>query len=112
MEMKALAAQALRIVSVAQPALAILMILTGSLRGAGDSRWPLLLTFVGLLCIRIPLGIALAWNQITLPFLNMTFPLAGWGLQGAWYAMVVDLFVRTFLVIWRFRQGAWRRIVV
>ncbi len=32
------------------------MILTGALRGAGDTRWPLINTFVGLLMIRIPTG--------------------------------------------------------
>lgn len=114
-EQSAIAAQAaslLRIVCFAQPALVILMILIGSLRGAGDTLWPLLLTFVGLICIRIPLAIVLAWDEITLPGFAEPIALFGWGLHGAWYAMVADLFTRTLMAVYRFKQGAWRRVKV
>lgn len=110
-EVAALAASVLRIICMAQPALVVLMILTGALRGAGDTRWPLINTFVGLLMIRIPLAIVLALPEITLPLIGRV-ELMDLGLRGAWYAMVVDLCVRTALIVWRFRQGAWTRIKV
>jgi putative MATE family efflux protein len=106
-----LAAQVLRIICLAQPALVVLMILTGALRGAGDTRWPLINTFIGLLLIRIPLAIVLALPSITLPFVGQ-IELLNLGLVGAWYAMVVDLCTRTALIVWRFRQGAWTRMKV
>lgn len=110
-EVAPLAARVLRIICLIQPALVILMILTGALRGAGDTRWPLINTFIGLLLIRIPLAIVLALPSITLPFVG-EIELLNLGLVGAWYAMVVDLCTRTTLIIWRFRQGAWTRIKV
>ncbi len=106
-----LAARVLRIICLVQPALVVLMILTGALRGAGDTRWPLINTFIGLLLIRIPLAIVLALPSITLPFVGQ-IELLNLGLVGAWYAMVVDLCARTALIVWRFRQGAWTRIKV
>ncbi len=110
-EVAALAASVLRIICLIQPALVVLMILTGALRGAGDTRWPLINTFIGLLLIRIPLAIVLALPEITLPFVGR-IELMNLGLVGAWYAMVVDLCARTALIVWRFRQGAWTRIKV
>jgi putative MATE family efflux protein len=106
-----LAARVLRIICLIQPALVILMILTGALRGAGDTRWPLLNTFIGLLLIRIPLAIVLALPSITLPYVGEV-QLLDLGLIGAWYAMVADLCMRTTLIIWRFRQGSWTKIMV
>ncbi|MDX1964218.1 MAG: MATE family efflux transporter [Pirellulales bacterium] len=108
-EVIAQAARALRIVTLAQPGLVILMILTGALRGAGDTRWPLLVTFVGFLLVRIPLGTALAHSSLTLPWMAQSLPLLGWGLSGAWYAMVIDIYVRTALVVWRFSGGKWKK---
>lgn len=98
-EVHELASRLLRIVAFSQPALALAMILTGALRGAGDTRWPLAFTLIGLAGIRLPL----AWLM------------TGWlalGVAGAWYAMVIDLYLRCFLVLGRFLQGGWKRIRV
>lgn len=91
-----LAAPCLRVVSTAMLPLAILMVLTGALRGAGDTRWPLVFSIIGFAGVRMPLAILLAesWH---------------WGVIGAWYAMVTDLTVRAVLVIWRFFHGGWRQ---
>src|SRR5205085_5640018 len=83
---------------------------TGGLRGAGDTRWPLLITFLGLCCIRLPLAAFLAWPEVPLgPFV---LPGLGWGVQGAWIAMVSDIVVRAVLVVLRFLHGGWRQIAV
>jgi putative MATE family efflux protein len=90
----------LRIVAFAMPALATINLLNGSLRGAGDTRWPWAIVILGYLGVRMPLTY---W---------MVTPEAdhglGWGLRGAWIAMLADLCVRGVLVAMRFLQGGWR----
>lgn len=93
------AAPLLRIVALGMPALAIHMMLTGALRGAGDTRWPLLFTIIGYLGVRIPLAYLFAQTW-------------GWGVEGAWYAMLADLYVRCTLVSYRFLHGGWKKVVV
>jgi putative MATE family efflux protein len=101
-----------RIVCLAQPALAVLMVLTGAMRGAGDRRWPLAFTFVGFLMVRIPLGLVLAWSEVTLPWDGTTVELFDLGVRGAWYAMVIDLYIRCAMAVGRFLHGGWKRIEV
>ncbi len=94
----------LRVVAFALPALATINVLTGALRGAGDTRWPWVFVLLGYLLVRIPLTYGL------------TTPVAGggwgWGLIGAWIAMFADLHARAILVAGRFLQGGWRRVEV
>jgi len=106
------AAPLLRTVSVAMPALALTMILTGALRGAGDTRWPLVFSMIGFLGVRIPAAYWLAFPSVEI--LGTGFVLTGWGLGvlGAWYAMVADLTVRAGLVACRFWHGGWKQIQV
>ena len=89
----------LRIVALAMPALATINVLNGTLNGAGDTRWPWMITMSGYLLVRIPLTYVL------------TTPTAqgGWGLglKGAWLAMFADLHVRAVLVAGRFLQRGW-----
>lgn len=103
------AAELLPIVSLAMPCFAVLSILSGALRGAGDTRWPLLVTFVGLIGIRIPGAALLAWQAIEVPLLGVSIPGFGLGVHGAWYAMILDVLVRSTLIAWRFLGGAWRQ---
>lgn len=107
-----LAARLLRIDAVAIPPLGILMVLTGALRGAGDTRWPLVSTFVGLLLIRLPLSYYLALDSIDIPWLGVAIEGYGLGVAGAWYAVVVDVFARATLICCRFFHGGWTRIEV
>jgi len=113
-EIAARAAMLVRIVAFGQPPLAILMVVNGALRGAGDTRWTLITSCIGFLLVRIPLAYWLAWDQIHLPFFGTELTIPGWGLgvRGAWYAMIADLAVRCLLVVYRFLNGAWKRIEV
>lgn len=90
-----LATACLRLVAISQPALATWMILAGGLRGAGDTRAILKVVIAGLVFVRVGLAYLLAIK------LN-------YGLLGAWVAMVVDLFVRGFLIQRRFDKGEWK----
>jgi putative MATE family efflux protein len=90
----------LRLVAFAMPALASSIIFTQALRGAGDTRMPLLFTWIGFLLVRIPLAYLL------------TSDLVGLGLLGAWLAMFADLLVRGGFFMARFASGRWQRVRV
>jgi putative MATE family efflux protein len=110
-EVVPLAAHLLRIVAFAMPPLAILMVLIGALRGAGDTRWPLALNLLGLLVLRVPLALFLAHSSVPLPW-GGSLPGAGLGVVGAWYGVMFDIVARCFLLIARFRHDAWQQIEV
>ncbi len=95
-----MAVDALRLIAFAMPAVAAWIIFTAALRAAGDTRFPVVITWVGFVGVRIPLAFLL------------TRPSLGLGLQGAWVAMVADLYVRGALFVWRFAGGRWQTIKV
>jgi putative MATE family efflux protein len=106
------AGELLPIVAIAMPCFAVLSILSGALRGAGDTRWPLVVTFIGLIGIRIPFAAYLAWSSIEIPWLGIS--IVGWdlGVQGAWWAMNLDVLVRSLLIGYRFWSGKWKQLHV
>lgn len=95
-------------VAFGMPALAVTMILTGALRGAGDTRWPLVFTLVGFLGVRMPTAYLLAFSSLSLPGVSPVVVGLGLGVIGTWYAMVADLTVRAGLVLHRFARGQWK----
>lgn len=90
---------ALAVVGIGQPAQAVIFALGGALRGAGDTRYPLVVSLVNWFLVRLPLAYILA------------FPL-GMGLTGIWLGVTVDYFVRALLLALRFRSGAWAKVKV
>lgn len=98
----------LKIVAWALPSLAVVMVTTGALRGAGDTFWPLLITLAGFYLIRIPFATWLALETIQIPFTSFQLTGFGWGVAGAWTAMGIDLAIRSVLVLWRFFRGNWK----
>ena len=94
----------LRLAAIAAPAMVLTMVLSGALRGAGDTRWPLVITLVGMLGIRIPLTYWLFDPQHLISLAGVTVPT---GLLGAWVATLVDLVVRSLLTLGRFVHGGW-----
>ncbi|MCH2178755.1 MAG: MATE family efflux transporter [Mariniblastus sp.] len=106
-----LTAELLQIVAVVMPCLAATMIFSGGFRGAGDTIWPLLITAVGFFLIRIPLALYLCLGEISwLEFEGQSVRGLDWGIQGAWYAMAVDIIFRSLLITGRFIQGGWRKV--
>ena len=89
----------LRMMGFIQPLLAATMIFAGGLRGAGDTRFPMIITGASIWLIRLPLAYLFA---IVL----------GWGLTGAWGALIVDMSVRGIANFMRFRGGRWKSIQV
>ena len=89
------ASMALKIIAIVQPFQSSQLILAGGLRGAGDTFWPLVGTFFGVMLVRVVLAHI---------FVNVL----GYGLIGAWIAVLVDQFVRWLFVYMRFRTGKWK----
>jgi Na+-driven multidrug efflux pump len=101
----------LRLVAFAMPPLSAIIVFTGALRGAGDTRFPILLTWIGFLAIRMPLAYLLTRSVVHLGPLGTV---TGWnqGLMGAWIAMFVDLLVRGIMFLARFLSGRWKAVRV
>ena len=94
-----LSTMALKIVSICQPFSGASMVLAGALRGAGDTKSVLLITYLGIFLIRIP---------ITYLFLDVL----NFGLAGAWIVMTIDLVIRSSLAFYIFRRGKWKYLQV
>lgn len=92
-----LAVQTVRIVAVASIPFSVVIITSGSLRGAGDTRFVLYATAIGQWGIRLILTFGLAWGL-------------GLGLNGVWLAMLLDVSIRALLMLWRFRSGVWKTV--
>lgn len=107
-----LAARLLKIVALSMPSLAITVVFTGGLRGAGDTSWPLLITLIGLVGVRLPGACWAAWPEVPLPLLGVALPGLDAGVIGVWWAMVADVALRSLLVSLRFFHGGWRRVRV
>lgn len=89
----------LKIYSLAQPFQSTQFVLSGGLRGAGDTTYPLYSTAIGIWVGRVVLGYV---------FVNSFH----WGLVGAWAAMGLDQVARGTLIWLRFRSGKWKDIKV
>ena len=94
-----LATMALKIVSICQPFSGASMVLAGALRGAGDTKSVLLITYLGIFLIRIPI------TYLFLDILNL-------GLAGAWIVMTIDLAIRSSLAFYVFKRGKWKYLQV
>lgn len=95
-----------RTVAFAQAPLAMLMVFSGGLRGAGATRPPLLVNFLGLLVVRMPLAMLLAPAEVSLPG-GLSLPGFGLGVVGAWYAMAIDLGLRGLAMAAIFSGARW-----
>ena len=88
-------AAALKILGLVQPAQSTQFILAGGLRGAGDTKWPLYSTAIGVWGFRVVVGYFLAVTM-------------GLELVGAWMGMAVDQLARSVIISLRFKSGKWK----
>ncbi|MFP6665528.1 MAG: MATE family efflux transporter [Deltaproteobacteria bacterium] len=84
---------------ISQPFMAIDFTLGGALRGAGDTRFPLLTVLIAFYAGRLGLSALVVF----------VFDL---GLAWLWATLIADYIIRSLLKIWRFRQGSWATIRV
>ena len=92
-----LAAQLMRIAAAFQIADGIQVVASGALRGAGETRRPMVANLLAHWCFGLPLGWVLA------------FPL-GMGVHGLWWGLTGSLVVAATLLATLFLRGEWRRI--
>ena len=88
----------LKIVGLSQIPLAISFVLSGALRGAGDSKRTLKISLTSLWLVRIIPAIVLTWY-----FENIIW---------VYIAMISDTFVKAFFMWRAFDKGEWKRIKV
>ena len=95
----AMATQLMFMVAAFQPLQMSSVVISGALRGAGDTRF---VAAVMLLCVTV--------IRPTLAFASIHF--LGLGLMGAWGASIIDMSVRLVCVYRRFHGGKWVEIKV
>lgn len=92
-----MAGTVLKILALAQPGQSTQLTLAGALRGSGDTMYPLYASIIGIWVFRV---------GATFLFVNVF----GWGLIGAWIALVTDQYIRSVIIYLRFRSGKWKYI--
>ena len=89
----------LRLGAIYQLTDAVYIITEGSLRGAGDTRWPFIVEF------------ALGWGLLLPAGYTLGVVLEG-GLMGAWVGATIYAIVLSTMFIRRFHSGAWKKIQI
>ncbi|MCZ8515543.1 MATE family efflux transporter [Paenibacillus filicis] len=87
----------LRIMGCIQVSQATQFILGGALRGAGDTRYPLYSTFIGVWGFRVLLSLLFVYGL-------------HWDIAGIWVAAAADQFIRSILIYARFKRGKWKTV--
>lgn len=94
-----LGAQLLLIVAFASPGQITQLVFSGTLRGAGDTKYVAYMSLISICLIRPVLTYILC------------YPLE-FGLIGAWFSLFVDQYTRLMLTAVRFSRGKWKKIEV
>ena len=106
-----LAVQFIRVFGVIVAGFSISRTMRGSLRGAGDTRWPLYGTFAGSYLVRLPVAaLALpAGYAVSVAGISVA-PGLGWGLPAIFVALIADFYVKAGVNTARFWTGKWQRV--
>ncbi len=93
------------IAGLAQPGFAYAICMSGGLKGAGETVWPMLSTVIGTFLIRIPVLFAVLWyfQSIGKPHLALT---------AVWVGIFLDLNFRAVVMSVVFHRGKWKKIKV
>lgn len=84
------------IMALAQPLMAVEFTLGGCLRGAGDTRFPLVATMIGLCGVRVGLA--------------ALFVLFNFSVEWIYGALLGDYLVKTVMLLRRYHGGKWQQI--
>lgn len=94
-----LAATVLLICCLEMPGLAVADILAQSLRGAGDTRSPLLVTLGSVWLVRVLGSYLVVFHS-------------DFGLKGIWLVTALDWTVKATVLTWIFRRGRWKTVKI
>jgi putative MATE family efflux protein len=89
----------IRVHALSIPAVGIFFAIDGALRGAGDTRFPLLTSLSGMYLVRLPLCVIFGF-------------VLGWGIIGVWIPLVIEYYYRTVVITSHFRRGKWKTLRV
>jgi Na+-driven multidrug efflux pump len=90
---------------------AISIVLRSALRGAGDVRAAMWLTWITTYGVRLPLAFIISGADLHLPggwTIHNPFPFH-LGLPGLWIGLCIEIVIRAAIFAWRFAGGAWSR---
>ncbi|MEM7216893.1 MAG: MATE family efflux transporter [Pseudomonadota bacterium] len=86
-----------QLLGASTPLLAVEFAIGGSLRGAGDTRFPLLATIAGLIGMRCGLAALATWLELPVFWV--------------YASLVGDYLLKGSLLLWRFRSGRWKSVL-
>lgn len=92
-----LAAGVLRLIALGMPGICTQLPIAAGLRGARDTKFPLMASMAGIWIFRVMLAGPFIYDF-------------GWGLTGAWLTIVLDQTTRAIVVYARFRSGRWLHV--
>lgn len=93
-DVHAVGVPAFRMLAFFQIPLMVSIVYTAGLRGAGDTRYPMICTLISVLGVRVPLA-------------YLCGVVLNGGLIGAWIGMCADVLLRAVLVALRFASRSW-----
>jgi putative MATE family efflux protein len=106
-----LAVQFIRVFGLIVAGFSVSRTMRGSLRGAGDTRWPLYGTFAGAYLVRLPIAVLALPEEFTLALAGLTVsPGLGLGLPAIFVALVCDFYVKAAVNTARFWTGRWQDV--
>jgi MATE family, multidrug efflux pump len=79
--------------------IAVAIVLSFALNGAGDTKKPMYATLLSYVLVQVPLALILP-------------DLTGTGIVGVWYAMATGILVQTVALYLMFRSGKWKNITI
>jgi putative MATE family efflux protein len=91
------------------------IVLRSALRGAGDTRGAMWITWICTYFVRLPLAYLLSGVDIPLPGTAQTIPNPSpleLGLQGLWMGLCLEIVVRCAIFTFRYARGNWRSMRV
>jgi Na+-driven multidrug efflux pump len=94
----------LRIAGWAQIGFSTSMVLSGAMRGAGDTRMTMLLNFFSTYAVRLPL---VWWVGLGMEGLSIQQRM-----EGIWWVLSAELLFRGAIFLARFLQGGWAKVQV
>ncbi|MCZ6829452.1 MAG: MATE family efflux transporter, partial [Gammaproteobacteria bacterium] len=92
-----LAVQFIYLLGAMMPFMAVDFSIAGCLRGAGDTRFPLIATMFSLIGVRCGLAAVATWMELPVVWV--------------YAALMGDYLVKASMLAWRFKQGRWKTVV-
>jgi len=89
----------LRIIALFQPFLAITLVTTSALQGAGDTKFPMYSSLLGIWGVRV-VGVYILSIRMN------------YGLAGVWTAYAIDITLRGIILMIRFLKGKWKDLEI